>query len=67
MLETFRITGMGSREESIRQADEAVLAMMGRDNITLSMRRASGPGWFEETVKAGLITTDVVKDRQRGT
>jgi hypothetical protein len=25
---------------------------MGRDSITLPMRRASGSGWFEETVRA---------------
>jgi hypothetical protein len=35
MPETFRITGMGSREEFIRQADEVIVARMGRDSITL--------------------------------
>jgi len=42
----------GNWEEFIRKADEAVRARMGRDSKTLPMRRASGLGWFEETVRA---------------
>jgi len=42
------------------------LARMVRDNITLPMRRASGSGWFEETVKAGLIATVWLKTGGRG-
>ena len=30
------------------------------------MRRASGSGWFEETVKAGLIATEWLKTGGRG-
>ena len=42
----------GYREESIRQADEAIRARRVRDRITLPERRASGSGGFEETARA---------------
>ena len=35
MPKIFHITEKGSWEESIRQADEAIGARMGRDSITL--------------------------------
>ncbi len=42
----------GSREEFIRQADEAVGARRARDSRTPPEQRASGSGWSEETVRA---------------
>jgi len=57
---------MGSREESIRPADEAVVANRVGDSITRPKRRASGFGWPGERVRAGLIA-HWVKDRQKGT
>ncbi len=67
MPEVFRITVVGNREELIRPADEAVLARRVGDSITPPMRRASGFGWSAETVRTGLIATEVAEDRQKGT
>jgi hypothetical protein len=67
MPEVFRITVVGNREELIRPADEVVIAMMVRESITSPRRRASGFGWSAETVRTGLIATEVAEDRQKGT
>ena len=50
-----------------RPADEVVIAMMVRESITSPMRRASGFGGSAETVRTGLIATEVAEDRQKGT